>query len=70
MARVKRPDQRYSRVRSIRVEDEIWEKAQRRAQFEGVAMTHVVGMLIEGYATGQLHLPKVQLVYGAPTTTE
>lgn len=70
MARVKKPNQKYSRVRSVRVEDDIWEKAQRRAEFDGVAMTHVVGMLIEGYATGQLKLPKVQLVYSTPAASE
>ena len=50
-------------VRSVRVADELWGKAQRRAAFENVTMSQVLYAFVEGYAAGMLDLPKMQPVY-------
>lgn len=50
-------------VRSVRVSDETWAMAQRRAQYEGVTMSHVMLTIVEGYAKGLLDLPRVQVIY-------
>ncbi len=57
-------------VRSVRVSDELWERAKRRAAYDGVTMSHVLLMIVEGYANGLLNLPKVQVIYAAPTPAE
>jgi hypothetical protein len=51
-------------VRSVRISDELWERAQRRAAYEGVTMSKVLYQIVEGYAAGLVNLPKVQVSYG------
>jgi len=53
-------------VRSVRVSDEVWEKAKRRATFEGVTMSRVLAVVVEGYADGYIDLPTVKMVYPTP----
>jgi hypothetical protein len=55
-------------VRSVRVSDAIWEKAKRRASYEGVNMSHVIHAIIEGYAEGLVNLPRVQVTYRQSVT--
>lgn len=50
-------------ARSIRVSDETWERAKRRATYDGVTISHVGATLIEGYAQGLIDLPKTQVVF-------
>lgn len=51
-------------VRSVRISDEVWEAASRRAQKEGIdTMSYVISLLVESYAKGLIDLPKVQLVF-------
>lgn len=56
---------KYAPTHSVRVEDEIWEAASERAAREGYTMSNVLHMFIEGYATGKIAAPRVQLVYKA-----
>jgi len=53
-------------TRSIRCTPESWRKAQIRADKEGVTLTHVLREFVEGYANGQLDLPKVIKVFKNP----
>lgn len=50
-------------ARSVRVSDEFWEKARSRAEYEGVTVSHVAAVLIEGYAKGLINLPQVKVLY-------
>lgn len=50
-------------VRSVRVGDDLWEAAKRRAAYEGVTMSHVLLSIIEGYAQGLIDMPKVVVSY-------
>ena len=54
-------------ARSVRVSDEAWEKARSRAEYEGVTVSHVAAVLIEGYSKGLINMPKVQVVYEPPS---
>lgn len=53
-------------VRSVRVGNELWEKARRRADYEGLTMSGVLYAMVEGYAAGLLDMPKTQVVYVQP----
>jgi hypothetical protein len=57
-------------VRSVRVDDELWEKAKRRATFEGVTMSQVLWEFTKGYADGGLNRPITQVVYTQPKPIE
>lgn len=60
-------------VRSVRVDDELWEKARRRATYEGVTMSQVLYEFTQGYAEGLLNRPQRQMVYTparAPETAD
>lgn len=50
-------------ARSVRVSDEAWAKAKRRASFEGLTVSNAVAQLVEGYGEGLIDPPKVQKVY-------
>jgi hypothetical protein len=54
-------------ARSVRVSDDDWDKARSRAEYEGVTVSHVAAMLIQGYARGLINLPKVQVIYEQPS---
>lgn len=49
-------------VHSIRVKNGVWIKARKRAKKEGIAVSRVAGLLIEGYALGQIS-PRVELTF-------
>lgn len=53
-------------TRSLRCTPEAWQKAQTRADKEGVTLTHVLREFVEGYGNGDLNLPKVVKVYNYP----
>lgn len=53
-------------VRSVRVSDEVWEAAKRRAAYEGVTMSTVLVEFAEGYAKGLVDRPKVTVTYSPP----
>lgn len=53
-------------ARSIRIDDETWERARARAAYEGVTISHVTNAFLEGYAKGLLNLPTVQVKYAQP----
>jgi len=57
-------------VRSVRVSDEVWEKAKRRANLEGVTMSRVLALVVEGYADGYLNMPTTRMVYEQPKVPE
>lgn len=48
---------------SVRTQDELWNKAKRRAASEGHTMNHVINEILEGYARGMINLPKVTKQY-------
>ena len=48
-------------VRSVRVPDEVWDVAKERADIEGVTMSYVLSVFIEGYATNAFDLPAIEL---------
>lgn len=55
-------------VRSVRVADELWAQAKARAKQDGVTISYVVQMLVNGYALGEFDLPEIKVVtvYGKP----
>lgn len=44
---------------SVRSDKAMWAKARTRATREGYNMNHVINTLLEGYANGVIHMPKV-----------
>jgi len=50
-------------VRSVRVADDLWEKARRRATYEGVTMSQVLYDFVDGYARGLVDRPRVEVVF-------
>jgi hypothetical protein len=57
-------------ARSVRVADDVWERAKRRATYEGSTISHVTALFVEGYANGLLNAPRVRVVYDSATTVE
>jgi hypothetical protein len=57
-------------ARSVRVSDDIWDKARARAEYDGVTVSHVAYLLLEGYAKGLLNLPQVRVIYSQPEEPE
>lgn len=53
-------------ARSVRVDDPTWDKAVRRAVFEGTTISTVVQRFVKGYAEGLINAPRMQLVCAAP----
>ena len=53
----------YSPVRSVRVDDELWHRAQIRAAADGVTMSRVLLRFVQGYADGRVDLPRTELVF-------
>lgn len=51
-------------TRSVRIDDQTWEMAKRRAEAEGVTISRVLTLLTEGYAQGKVALPQVKVIYG------
>lgn len=51
-------------VRSVRCADDVWEPARRRADAEGVTMSHVLHTFICGYGEGLLNLPTITTTFG------
>lgn len=60
----------HAPVRTVRVEDDLWNKAKRRAAYDGVTISSVLYALVEGYAKGLLDMPKVQVIYSQPRTPQ
>ena len=50
-------------VRSVRVADSIWHTAQARAEADGVTLSYVVTLLVDGYGRGLIDLPRVEAVF-------
>lgn len=48
---------------SLRVHDEIWTRATRRAQSEGHTINGVLEELLEGYGNGLLNMPRITKTY-------
>ena len=55
-------------ARSVRISDEVWERARNRAAYEQTTVSHVINSLLEGYSKGLLNLPKVEVKYQQPKT--
>ena len=52
-----------SPVRSIRINERIWELAKTRAMSEGTSISKVVSDLVVGYAEHKIDAPKTITVY-------
>lgn len=48
--------------RSVRVSDEIWTSAQRRAIYEGHPISYVIQSFLEAYGEGKVNLPRKVIV--------
>ena len=57
-------------VRSVRCSDAKWEAAKRRARHEGVTMSQVLSLIIEGYAQDAIDLPTLSVTYAQKVPTE
>jgi hypothetical protein len=57
-----------SASRSVRTGAEVWSRAKRRAESEGVTLNHVINEILEGYGRGLINLPKITKQYQAPKT--
>jgi len=53
-------------VRSLRIEDALWERARKRATLENVTMSQVLLAFVQGYAAGAISLPRMQPIYTQP----
>lgn len=51
---------------SIRIPDDRWNKARARAKREGVYISFVVNEFLEGYARGDIDMPRVTTSYALP----
>lgn len=61
-----------SESHSVRSDRALWAKARSRAVREGYNMNQVINELLEGYARGVIHMPKVKKQYAvtAPESDE
>lgn len=50
-------------VRSVRVPAEVWQAAKARATAEGVTVSYVLRLLVDGYSKGLLDLPTITTTY-------
>jgi hypothetical protein len=67
--RIRRPDGNPGYpVRSARISDDVWDKAQRRATYEGVTMSQVIHEFVDGYGSNLVDLPKVEVTFAKPRT--
>jgi hypothetical protein len=53
-------------VYSVRVPRVAWEKAKRRAAYEGITVSAAAALFVEGYGEGFLDLPKITRTYTQP----
>ena len=61
--RVRRPNGvSHHPTRSIRVDDRTWKHAKRRAEREGMTMSRLVNLLLEGYGEKIVSAPTQTLV--------
>lgn len=55
--RTRRPNgTKHAPTRSIRIEDDVWEPARRRAALGGLTMSRVVHELVRKFGQGQINL--------------
>ena len=57
-------------VRSVRVGDDVWQAARKRADKEGVTINYVLGQILEGYSQDLLDLPTVTKTYATPALAD
>lgn len=57
-------------VRSVRVGDDVWQAARKRAAKEDVTINYVLGQILEGYARNLLDLPTVTKTYATPALAD
>ena len=60
---IKRIASNKTAAHSVRTTDELWTKAKRRAEAEGVTMNFVINEILEGYSRGLMNLPRVTKQY-------
>lgn len=58
-------NQKYAPTRTIRVNDETWERAKSRAESEGLTISQVLTRFVTGYGERKIEVPKMQIVYPA-----
>lgn len=55
--------QKYVPTRTIRIDDETWERAKARAAEDGLTVSAVMARFVTGYATGKINAPQTRIVY-------
>ena len=53
----------HAPVRSIRIAEDVWVRAQARATHEGLTMSALVALLVKGFAEGAIDVPKIVVAY-------
>lgn len=64
-----RPRTNRTSAHSVRTTDDLWARAKKRAEGEGVTLNHVMNEILEGYARGMINLPKVVKQYQVPSSS-
>lgn len=57
-----RQGDKYAKVRSIRVDDELWNTARRRATEDGRTISSAINLLLQAYGERLLQLPETKLI--------
>lgn len=60
---VSRREQGITPVRSVRVPDAVWERAQQRAKEDGNTLTYALVQFLEGYGRREIDLPTIHRVW-------
>lgn len=60
----RRPDgSKHYLARSVRINAEVWDRAKRRAAHEGLSMSRVIYLFIQGYGDHKIDAPRMEPVY-------
>lgn len=57
-----RQGDQYAKVRSIRVDDKLWNTARRRAAADGRTISSAINLLLQAYGERLIQLPETKLV--------
>jgi len=52
--------------RSFAVDEDVWNRAKERAEREGITISRVLSLLVQGYADGQVPTPRQVTTFDKP----
>lgn len=55
--------QKYAPTRTIRIDDDTWDRAKTRAAEDGLTISSVMARFVTGYAEGKVSAPQTRIVY-------